>query len=75
MGSDHGGFALFVEFDFISIHAPRMRSDVFVPDAEGFAAISIHAPRMGSDLSSCSQYPHLFISIHAPRMGSDFPLR
>lgn len=58
MGSDHGGFALFVEFDFISIHAPRMRSDVFVPDAEGFAAISIHAPRMGSDTAKMDIFAH-----------------
>ena len=34
----------------ISIHAPRMGSDVLKPllEAEG-VVISIHAPRMGSD--------------------------
>ena len=49
MGSDHGGFALFVEFDFISIHAPRMGNDLHHLPAKVHVNISIHAPRMGSD--------------------------
>ena len=54
MGNDEPEPAYWVAGVGISIHAPRMGSDVFVPDAEGFAAISIHAPRMGSD--SCMMW-------------------
>ena len=36
---------------YISIHAPRMGSDVkYLPVLERMDFISIHAPRMGSDL-------------------------
>ena len=56
----------------ISIHAPRMGSDIpcyaSIPDCY----ISIHAPRMGSDdqMKEVQDYAES-ISIHAPRMGSD----
>ena len=63
-----------VEYDdMISIHAPRMGSDL----AHGFVGsprdrISIHAPRMGSDLGHDQHHrADRMISIHAPRMGSD----
>ncbi len=56
----------------ISIHAPRMGSDL--RGFDGLAPrleISIHAPRMGSDAVVYPLVAKLFISIHAPRMGSD----
>ena len=56
----------------ISIHAPRMGSDVlFETEIMRALNISIHAPRMGSDLIFCFFVRYLIISIHAPRMGSD----
>ena len=58
---------------FISIHAPRTGSDVFIPLFErSYFVISIHAPRTGSDCL-CYERPAItdWISIHAPRTGSD----
>ena len=56
----------------ISIHAPRMGSDVGrLLDLEQHKLISIHAPRMGSDKAKLLGSLILLISIHAPRMGSD----
>ena len=56
----------------ISIHTPRMGSDLAGDFLNGCQAISIHTPRMGSD----SEYPcpaiWRHISIHTPRMGSDW---
>ena len=57
----------------ISIHAPRVGSDVN-PFAFScfFFAISIHAPRVGSDDADSADLTHITgISIHAPRVGSD----
>ena len=57
----------------ISIHAPRMGSDLQSGRYRGGdVGISIHAPRMGSDslLAQFRQF-NVEISIHAPRMGSD----
>ena len=36
--------------DDISIHAPRVGSDLALRDPAVMGAISIHAPRVGSDL-------------------------
>jgi len=49
MGSDIRDYKMFDRYTTISIHAPRMGSDIeqWVGRAVGF--ISIHAPRMGSD--------------------------
>ncbi len=56
----------------ISIHAPRMGSDVTsTQKLTGDKYISIHAPRMGSDGMNLTIARALSISIHAPRMGSD----
>ena len=56
----------------ISIHAPRMGSDIVRHlIKEPNRKISIHAPRMGSDSTSGSSHAFFQISIHAPRMGSD----
>ena len=56
----------------ISIHAPRMGSDLDWDELFEDNWISIHAPRMGSDDFGLSQYARYWdISIHAPRMGSD----
>ena len=56
----------------ISIHAPRMGSDVVLPDTFTVVLdISIHAPRMGSDQTGRRNDDPSMISIHAPRMGSD----
>ena len=56
----------------ISIHAPRMGSDVRVIARMPFGdPISIHAPRMGSDRLPHGHGLRIDISIHAPRMGSD----
>ncbi len=57
----------------ISIHAPRMGSDVLGFVGIGVALdISIHAPRMGSDEGQPFRGGGAEeISIHAPRMGSD----
>ena len=56
---------------WISIHAPRVGSDVQTSRA-GAGTISIHAPRVGSDIcSSGSSGQQFAISIHAPRVGSD----
>ena len=62
----------FVDADDISIHAPRVGSDVFCLQArQEKGSISIHAPRVGSDLPSRHNQGHETISIHAPRVGSD----
>ena len=56
----------------ISIHAPRMGSDMELLDSRILVRISIHAPRMGSDRTLlCERHRIPRISIHAPRMGSD----
>ena len=58
--------------DPISIHAPRMGSDLFRHPFFPSIYISIHAPRMGSDVRLLDKIGIMpFISIHAPRMGSD----
>ena len=60
----------------ISIHAPRMGSDLVDAVGAPLDAISIHAPRMGSDQHQATIGRHrALISIHAPRMGSDWPER
>ena len=56
---------------YISIHAPRMGSDVMLEKAHRLYGISIHAPRMGSDIWLSIKCILITISIHAPRMGSD----
>ena len=55
----------------ISIHAPRMGSDLHTFQRGGRGDISIHAPRMGSDPVIDARRGRDAISIHAPRMGSD----
>ena len=55
----------------ISIHTPRMGSDLTYKQDDAGSLISIHTPRMGSDhirqvMRACAS-----ISIHTPRMGSD----
>ena len=56
----------------ISIHAPRMGSDMRRANSSPRRPISIHAPRMGSDLPGARGHLRRGqISIHAPRMGSD----
>ena len=55
----------------ISIHAPRMGSDLTVRRLTPRECISIHAPRMGSDQFHELSRLVVSISIHAPRMGSD----
>ena len=56
----------------ISIHAPRVGSDVRENARLSLPGISIHAPRVGSDYQG-AEYDVIFldISIHAPRVGSD----
>ena len=60
-------------FGGISIHAPRMGSDLLTfVILVGRCGISIHAPRMGSDSTILVKRSGVItISIHAPRMGSD----
>ncbi|AUD73251.1 hypothetical protein NRBB09_1410 [Bifidobacterium breve] len=66
--------SLLVPMPGISIHAPRMGSDVRVIARMPFGdPISIHAPRMGSDRRGRHLPGRQLISIHAPRMGSDHP--
>ena len=55
----------------ISIHAPRMGSDLRLAPYGHAPLISIHAPRMGSDAYPKVRTIIFDISIHAPRMGSD----
>ena len=55
----------------ISIHAPRVGSDVVAVAMAHVAEISIHAPRVGSDGRYDYEHPGMSISIHAPRVGSD----
>ena len=56
----------------ISIHAPRMGSDIRRTANQLGQRISIHAPRMGSDREAGAHaLQFVGISIHAPRMGSD----
>ena len=60
----------------ISIHAPRVGSDLMDDEYRKKIVISIHAPRVGSDHSGrglCDG--HSGISIHAPCVGSDVGLR
>ena len=56
----------------ISIHAPRVGSDVeiYARNPRG-RLISIHAPRVGSDRRKGASRALILISIHAPRVGSD----
>ena len=56
---------------YISIHAPRVGSDLREYDTSGRNIISIHAPRVGSDMGRDTLNNHINISIHAPRVGSD----
>ena len=63
--------SIFLDFIVISIHAPRMGSDLFAVPAGKQRRISIHAPRMGSDGRPKARSHGATISIHAPRMGSD----
>ena len=59
---------------WISIHAPRVGSDLGGPGGRGICPISIHAPRVGSDRKDHTRTRGpAQISIHAPRVGSDFP--
>ena len=56
----------------ISIHAPRVGSDLLRLADRLHRGISIHAPRVGSDAaSSVPKGEPGVISIHAPRVGSD----
>ena len=55
----------------ISIHAPRVGSDLLADVCGPKSCISIHAPRVGSDHRSQRMPLHQTISIHAPRVGSD----
>ena len=56
----------------ISIHAPRVGSDVIGKrERLPVRVISIHAPRVGSDDDAGSARLPGRISIHAPRVGSD----
>ena len=57
--------------DVISIHAPRVGSDLRLRDFVWYFRISIHAPRVGSDGFLNSLPMIIDISIHAPRVGSD----
>ena len=68
------GTSSFSTIDYsISIHAPRVGSDIGLEFAHQVVQrISIHAPRVGSDLiGSQTVVFSLIISIHAPRVGSD----
>ena len=56
---------------WISIHAPRVGSDVACRVEDVIVRISIHAPRVGSDPADDVRGVILNISIHAPRVGSD----
>ena len=56
---------------WISIHAPRVGSDVLCGAIFAGEAISIHAPRVGSDSKRILIGCFGKISIHAPRVGSD----
>ena len=60
-----------LDYEKISIHAPRVGSDQAQSDWEQNDAISIHAPRVGSDSYIARGYVSVEISIHAPRVGSD----
>ena len=56
----------------ISIHAPRVGSDLANRRFVSYGGISIHAPRVGSDLGlTTPKQIRFLISIHAPRVGSD----
>ncbi len=55
----------------ISIHTPRMRSDVAPCHVEKLIDISIHTPRMRSDMGVNQVREEQRISIHTPRMRSD----
>ena len=61
------------EKSYISIHAPRVGSDIEAHgDTVDGLKISIHAPRVGSDIEAHGDtVDGLKISIHAPRVGSD----
>ncbi len=73
--SPHGERRLLIDNDSestkISIHAPRMGSDLSILSELVIIHISIHAPRMGSDAAQRGDRLCCLISIHAPRMGSD----
>ena len=57
---------------WISIHAPREGSDLFVMlFILHILDISIHAPREGSDGDIIKHLREGDVSIHAPREGSD----
>ncbi len=71
MGSDFFCVHRHHIYHFISIHAPRMGSDLRNTVLNRLCSISIHAPRMGSDEIVSIFLIMGMISIHAPRMGSD----
>ena len=56
---------------WISIHAPRVGSDICQSAPVADVRISIHAPRVGSDSIFLIGTDEERISIHAPRVGSD----
>ena len=62
---------LMFNIESISIHAPRVGSDLPGVPTTAVVSISIHAPRVGSDLRRWVLSLLIKISIHAPRVGSD----
>ncbi len=68
MASESGSVML----SFVSIHAPRGRSDSFGVFEGSACCVSIHAPRGRSDRPHIPDNPILpSVSIHAPRGRSD----
>ena len=61
-------------YHYISIHAPRERSDIHVFGFQNTSLISIHAPRERSDMFSAIKSMFKDISIHAPRERSDYDM-
>ena len=65
-----------INFNHISIHAPRGGSDKAIKRGVAGMQISIHAPRGGSDFyPGAGRAGARMISIHAPRGGSDWRTR
>ena len=59
----------------ISIHTPRVGSDLVAVAVAFYAHISIHTPRVGSDAAAQTRAAEDTISIHTPRVGSDLQVK
>ena len=72
-GRENCGIALAVS-DIVSIHAPVMDANKYMPKHIALLAVSIHAPVMDAN-AWFSSFPFIvLVSIHAPVMDANFQI-